>query len=50
MKELSPKDRIVFVCTATMGDELVGYRENGYTKIYNLKGGMDRWQGQLAIR
>ena len=52
LKELSPKDRIVFVCHGgPMGDELAEILvKNGYTKVYNLKGGMDRWQGQLAIR
>jgi len=52
LKELSPKDRIVFVCHGgPMGDELAEILvKNGYTKVYNIKGGMKWWQGRLSIR
>jgi len=49
LKELSPKDRVVFICHGgPMGDELGGIlTKNGYTKVYNVKGGMKRWKGPL---
>jgi rhodanese-related sulfurtransferase len=49
-KELSPQDRIVFVCHGgPMGDEL-GHllAENGYPTVYNLKGGMKKWRGEVV--
>jgi rhodanese-related sulfurtransferase len=49
-KELSPQDRIVFVCHGgPMGDEL-GHllAENGYSNVHNLKGGMKRWRGEVV--
>ena len=49
-KELSPEDRIVFVCHGgDMGDEL-GHLlvENGYTSVYNLRGGMKKWRGEVV--
>ena len=48
--ELSPGDRIVFVCHGgPMGDEL-GHllAENGYPTVYNLKGGMKKWRGEVV--
>ncbi len=49
LKELKPGDRIVFVCHGgPMGDELGGIlAKNGYTKVYNVKGGMRRWRGTI---
>ncbi len=49
LTELSPKDRIVFVCHGgPMGDELAGLLvENGYERVYNLIGGMRGWNGAL---
>jgi rhodanese-related sulfurtransferase len=48
--ELSPRDRIVFVCHGgPMGDELgtiLAGRGNG--SVYNLKGGMKKWRGALV--
>jgi len=49
-KELSPKDRIVFVCHGgPMGDEL-GHllAGKGYPTVYNLKGGMKKWTGMVV--
>ena len=49
-RELSPQDRIVFVCHGgPMGDEL-GHllAENGYPTVYNLKGGMKKWRGDVV--
>jgi rhodanese-related sulfurtransferase len=50
VKELSPKDRIVFVCHGgPMGDELGRLlAKNGYHEVYNLQGGMKRWNGPLV--
>ncbi len=50
LKELGPKDRIVFVCHGgPMGDELSGIlTRNNYRSVYNLKGGMHRWRGELV--
>lgn len=50
LKELSPKDRIVFVCHGgPMGDELADILvKKGYTSVYNLKGGMWAWDGPLS--
>ncbi len=49
LKELSPDDRIVFVCHGgPMGDELAEILvKNGYREVYNLRGGMRRWRGPL---
>jgi rhodanese-related sulfurtransferase len=49
-EELSPRDRVVFVCHGgPMGDEL-GHllAENGYPTVFNLKGGMKKWRGTLV--
>lgn len=50
VKELSPEDRIVFVChRGPMGDELGRVlAERGYQTVYNLKGGMKKWKGELV--
>jgi rhodanese-related sulfurtransferase len=50
VKELSPKDRIVFVCHGgPMGDELGRLlAEKGYPTVYNLKGGMKKWTGAVV--
>lgn len=50
LKELSPKDRIVFVCHGgPMGDELADIlAKKGYDRVYNLKGGMWAWDGALS--
>ncbi|MBI3755749.1 MAG: rhodanese-like domain-containing protein, partial [Deltaproteobacteria bacterium] len=50
LKELSPKDRIVFVCHGgPMGDELGGILvKNGYKDVSNLKGGMKKWKGEVV--
>ena len=47
--ELSPRDRIVFVCHGgPMGDELgTILAGRGYASVYNLKGGMKKWKGAL---
>jgi rhodanese-related sulfurtransferase len=47
--ELSPRDRIVFVCHGgPMGDELgTILAGRGYGSVYNLKGGMKKWKGAL---
>lgn len=49
-KELSPNDRIVFVCHGgPMGDELGDLLvKNGYKSVYNLKGGMKKWKGEIV--
>ncbi len=49
LKELPPKDSIVFVCHGgPMGDELAAIlTKNNYMSVYNLKGGMHRWRGEL---
>jgi len=49
-EELSPKERIVFVCHGgPMGDELGEMLvEKGYQKVYNLRGGMKRWKGKVT--
>lgn len=49
LKELSPRDRVVFICHGgPMGDELGGIlTKNGYTKVYNVKSGMKKWRGPL---
>ncbi len=49
-KELSPNDRIVFVCHGgPMGDELGELLvKNGYKNVYNLKGGMKKWKGEVV--
>lgn len=50
LKELKPEQKIVFVCHGgPMGDELgTILSENGYKSVYNLKGGMRKWNGPLA--
>lgn len=50
LKELKPSDRIVFVCHGgPMGDELGEIlTKNGYAKVYNLIGGMKKWQGPVT--
>lgn len=50
LKELSPKDRIVFICHGgPMGDELGEVLvNNGYKSVYNVKGGMKQWSGPLT--
>lgn len=47
LKELSSKDRIVFICHGgPMGDELSEILvANGFAKVYNVKGGMRKWNG-----
>jgi len=47
LRELSPKDRIVFVCHGgPMGDKLGRLLvRNGYPEVYNLAGGMEKWKG-----
>lgn len=50
LKELSPKDRIVFVCHGgPMGDELGKLlAKNDYPDVYNLAGGMKKWKGEVV--
>jgi rhodanese-related sulfurtransferase len=50
VKELSPQDRIVFVCHGgPMGDELgTLLAGRGYDSVYNLKGGMKKWNGPVV--
>lgn len=50
IEELSPQDRIVFVCHGgPMGDELGHVLvEHGYAEVYNLKGGMKKWRGEVV--
>jgi len=50
LKELFPDDRIVFVCHGgPMGDELGAVlAKNGYKNVYNLKGGMRKWKGEIV--
>jgi rhodanese-related sulfurtransferase len=50
VKELSPNDRIVFVCHGgPMGDKL-GHLliRKGYPTVYNLAGGMKKWRGPVV--
>jgi len=50
VKELSPKDRIVFVCHGgPMGDKL-GHLlvQKGYPTVFNLAGGMKKWKGPVV--
>lgn len=49
LKELSPNDRIVFVCHGgPMGDKLGKLLvQNGYRDVYNLAGGMKKWRGDV---
>ncbi len=51
-RELLPKERIVFVCHGgPMGDELGRILlQKGYKEVYNVKGGMRRWDGPLATK
>lgn len=50
LKELSPMDTIVFVCHGgPMGDELGAIlAKNGYPRVFNLRGGMNKWTGPLT--
>ena len=50
LRELSRKDRIVFVCHGgPMGDELGRLlAKNGYPDVSNLAGGMKKWQGETV--
>ena len=50
LKELSPKDRIMFVCHGgPMGDELGKMLvNNGYPDVHNLAGGMKKWRGVVV--
>jgi rhodanese-related sulfurtransferase len=50
VKELSPEDRIVFVCHGgPMGDELGKLLvAKGYPDVYNLAGGMKKWKGEVV--
>ena len=49
-KELFPGDRIVFVCHGgPMGHELgTLLARNSYQNVYNLKGGMKKWKGEIV--
>ncbi len=49
LKELSKNDRVVFIChSGPMGEKLSGVlTQNGYTKVYNVDGGMRWWKGPL---
>ncbi|HUJ79225.1 MAG TPA: rhodanese-like domain-containing protein [Nitrospiria bacterium] len=50
LKELSPKDRIVFVChSGPMGDKLGHVLVNkGFPTVFNLAGGMKQWKGPVV--
>jgi len=50
LRELSRKDRIVFVCHGgPMGDELGRLlAKNGYPDVSNLAGGMKKWPGEIV--
>lgn len=50
LKELAPKDRIVFVCHGgPMGDELGKLLvKNDYPDVSNLAGGMRKWKGTVV--
>ncbi|MBI5048660.1 MAG: rhodanese-like domain-containing protein [Deltaproteobacteria bacterium] len=50
LKELSLDNRIVFVCHGgPMGDELSAILvKNNYKEVYNLKGGMNKWKGDVV--
>lgn len=50
LRELSRKDRIVFVCHGgPMGDELGRLLvKNGYPDVSNLAGGMKNWKGETV--
>jgi rhodanese-related sulfurtransferase len=52
VKELSLHDRIVFVChSGPMGNELGSFlAEEGYPTVYNLKGGMKKWKGEVVAK
>ena len=50
--ELSPDDTIVFVCRsgARSGRAAAFALENGFERVYNMKGGMLAWNGEgLAV-
>jgi rhodanese-related sulfurtransferase len=50
LKELAPKDRIVFVCHGgPMGDELGKLLvKNSFPDVSNLAGGMKKWNGEVV--
>jgi len=50
LRELSRKDRIVFVCHGgPMGDKLGRLLvKNGYPDLSNLAGGMKKWKGETV--
>jgi rhodanese-related sulfurtransferase len=50
LKDLSAKERIVFVCHGgPMGHELgTLLANNGYPEVYNLIGGMKKWRGEIV--
>ncbi|MBI5561930.1 MAG: rhodanese-like domain-containing protein [Deltaproteobacteria bacterium] len=50
LKELSPKDRIVFICHGgPMGDELSEILvDKNYPQVYNVAGGMRKWKGPVV--
>ena len=50
LKELSSNQRIVFVCHGgPMGDELGTLLvRSGYADVYNLAGGMRKWNGAVV--
>jgi rhodanese-related sulfurtransferase len=50
LRELSRKDRVVFVCHGgPMGDELGRLLvKNGYPDVSNLAGGMKNWKGETV--
>ena len=52
LKELTPSQRIVFICHGgPMGDELGKLlAAKGYPAVYNLKGGMKHWNGPVVRR
>ncbi len=49
VNELSKDEAIVFVCHGgPMGDELAELlARNGFSEVYNLRGGMRWWRGKL---
>ncbi len=50
LKELSPSERIVFICHGgPMGDELAEVlSDHGYNDVYNVAGGMRHWKGPVT--
>ncbi len=51
-RQLSPEERIVFVCHGgPMGNELgTILLQKGYKEVYNVKGGMRGWDGPLTSK